>query len=208
VTIAPALIDADLAAVLGAVHIFVALLTDDGVIVWANRTALELTGSPDGLIGSNLLDGPWWSPVAVRFLAEALARVAAGEAVRAELDLHRGPGGRSPRLDLSLRALPREPRRPAWILVKGIDITEAAQRDGEAATYRAVVDTHTDIISRLAPDRSLRFVNDAYCRFFGRSRATLLGHSWQPVGRRVTRTALAPRAPPGKPARSRPGLVG
>ena len=170
----------DLAAVLNALQLFVALLDSDGVIVWTNRAAVELTGSPGGLTGTRLVDGPWWSPVAAQQLADALARAAAGEAVRAQTDLH-GPGGRSLRLDLSLRGLPREPGRPAWTLVKGIDITDVSQRDREAATYRAVVDTHTDIISRLAPDGTLRFVNDAYCRFFGRSRAALLGRSWQPV---------------------------
>ncbi len=175
-TTVPALIDvADLAAILDAVHLFVAVLTPDGVIVWANRMARALTGPP----GSTLLDGPW-SPAAALALADAVARAVAGEAVRAQLDLH-APDGRSHRLDLSLCALPREPGRPTWILVKGIDITEAAERDREGATYRAVVDTHTDIISRLAPDGTLRFVNDAYCRFFGRSRAALVGSHWQPV---------------------------
>lgn len=180
-TIAPPLLDAtDLAAVLDAVHLFVLVLTNDGVIVWANRTAQALTGSPRELVGSKLLDGPWWSPVAARFLGDAVARVVVGEVVHGQIDLH-APGGRSPRLDLSLRALHRAPGRPPWILMRGVDVTEAAQRDRDAATYRAVVDTQSDIISRLAPDGTLRFVNDAYCRFFGRSRAALIGSPWQPV---------------------------
>ena len=180
-TAAPALFDGeDVAAVLDAMPSFIAVLTHDGVIVWVNRTAVALAGSPGDLVGSQLRDGPWWSPGGGRFVADAVARASAGEAVRTQLDLH-VPGGRSPRLDLSLRALTRGPGRPSWILVNGIDITEATLREREAATYRAVVDTHTDIVSRLAPDGTMRFVNDAYCRFFGRSRAALLGRSWQPV---------------------------
>ncbi len=180
-TISPAPIGAeDLATVLDTVQVFVAVLATDGVVVWANRMALALTGSSDALVGSKLVDAPWSSPGAAQVLAEALARVAAGEAVRAELDLHEPANGWH-RLDLSLRELPREAGRPAWILVKGIDITEASRRDREAATYRAVVDTDTHIISRLTPDGTLRFVNDAYCRFFGRSRAALIGQAWRPV---------------------------
>ena len=51
---------------------------------------------------------------------------------------------------------------------------EAAVRASEAR-YRAVVDTQTEFIARIAPDGRLNFVNDAYCRYFGRSREKLLG---------------------------------
>ena len=51
---------------------------------------------------------------------------------------------------------------------------EAAIRASEAR-YRAVVDTQTEFIARIAPDGRLSFVNDAYCRYYGQSRETLLG---------------------------------
>ena len=43
---------------------------------------------------------------------------------------------------------------------------EAAIRASEAR-YRAVVDTQTEFIARIAPDGRLSFVNDAYCRYYG-----------------------------------------
>ena len=41
--------------------------------------------------------------------------------------------------------------------------------------YRNVVETQTELICRNLPDTTLTFVNDAYCRYFGRSREQLIG---------------------------------
>jgi len=51
---------------------------------------------------------------------------------------------------------------------------EEALRASEAR-YRAVVESQTDLICRYLPDTTLTFVNEAYCRYFGRTRAELLG---------------------------------
>jgi PAS domain S-box-containing protein len=41
--------------------------------------------------------------------------------------------------------------------------------------YRDVVETQTDLICRYSPDSTLTFVNDAYCRYFEKSRDELVG---------------------------------
>jgi PAS domain S-box-containing protein len=51
---------------------------------------------------------------------------------------------------------------------------EAALRESEER-YRNVVETQTELICRYLPDSTLTFVNDAYCRYFGRSRDELVG---------------------------------
>lgn len=51
---------------------------------------------------------------------------------------------------------------------------ELALRESEER-YRNVVESQTDLICRYLPDTTLTFVNDAYCRYFGRSREQLLG---------------------------------
>jgi len=52
--------------------------------------------------------------------------------------------------------------------------TEEALRRSEAR-YREVVETQADLICRFLPDTTLTFVNEAYCRFFGRKRDALIG---------------------------------
>lgn len=58
---------------------------------------------------------------------------------------------------------------------------EAALRESEEKLrrsrerFRAVVDTQLELICRFLPDGTLTFVNDAYCRYFQRSRTALVG---------------------------------
>ena len=41
--------------------------------------------------------------------------------------------------------------------------------------YRAIVEDQTELICRLLPDKTLTFVNEACCRYFGKKQAELLG---------------------------------
>jgi PAS domain S-box-containing protein len=41
--------------------------------------------------------------------------------------------------------------------------------------YRELVESQTDLVCRFLPDTTLTFVNEAYCRFFGRCRHDLVG---------------------------------
>lgn len=49
------------------------------------------------------------------------------------------------------------------------------------ARYRSVLEDQTEIISRLLPDGTFLFVNEVYCRLFGKSANELIGQRWQPV---------------------------
>ena len=44
--------------------------------------------------------------------------------------------------------------------------------------YRSLVQSPTELVCRFLPDSTLTFVNDAYCRYFGRSRSDLIGSSY------------------------------
>lgn len=57
---------------------------------------------------------------------------------------------------------------------------ECALRASEEG-YRTVVEDQTEVISRFAGDGSFLFVNEVYCRFFGKSEDELLGRHWHPV---------------------------
>ncbi|MFO1424594.1 MAG: response regulator [Candidatus Competibacteraceae bacterium] len=49
------------------------------------------------------------------------------------------------------------------------------------ARYRAIVEDQTELICRYAPDGAITFVNEAYCRYFGKRREELLGQSFIPL---------------------------
>ena len=56
-------------------------------------------------------------------------------------------------------------RARRWRVTRGLAVSEER--------YRNVVQTQTELICRYLPDTTLTFVNDAYCRYFGKSRAEL-----------------------------------
>lgn len=47
--------------------------------------------------------------------------------------------------------------------------------------YRAVVEDQTEVITRFRKDGTLTFVNEVYCRLFGRSPDEIIGTRWHPV---------------------------
>ncbi len=59
-------------------------------------------------------------------------------------------------------------------------LAEEALKDSESR-FRAIVRDQTEIISRFNPDGRFTFVNDVYCRFFGKRLDELIGNIWQPL---------------------------
>jgi PAS domain S-box-containing protein len=51
-------------------------------------------------------------------------------------------------------------------------------KDGQ---YAALAEDQRELICRFLPDGRLLFVNDAYCRYFSKTREELLGHSFAPL---------------------------
>jgi PAS domain S-box-containing protein len=70
-------------------------------------------------------------------------------------------------VEAALIALLLFERRQRWSATR--HLTESKER------YRDVVETQTELICRFLPDTTLTFVNDAYCRYFGKSRDELIG---------------------------------
>ena len=69
--------------------------------------------------------------------------------------------------------------KPVHFLTYIRDITdrrlaEGALRESEDR-YRSMIESQTELICRFLPDTTLTYVNDAYCRYFGKSRDELIG---------------------------------
>ena len=87
------------------------------------------------------------------------------------------------------------------------DITEGRAHEEELraseARYRAMVEDQTEILCRHRPtEGTYTYVNEVFCRFFGRTREELLGRPWHPEAvaedREAVRAAIArisPREP-------------
>ncbi|WP_206756845.1 PAS domain S-box protein, partial [Planktothrix sp. FACHB-1355] len=74
---------------------------------------------------------------------------------------------------------------PLYFIAQIKDITdrkiaEAALRQSEER-YRGILEDQTELISRFQPDGTLSYINEAYCRFFGKKREELIGKSYAPV---------------------------
>lgn len=85
-------------------------------------------------------------------------------------------------VDVRIKPLDIEGKRHITAIVR--DITED-RRQEEAlllseARYRAVVEAQTEFICRWKPDGTITFVNEAYCRYFGRKENELIGEKFVP----------------------------
>lgn len=47
--------------------------------------------------------------------------------------------------------------------------------------YRKVLEDQTELIGRYRPDGTMIFVNEVYCRFFGKTESELIGRTWHPA---------------------------
>ena len=156
-----------------------AVLAVDGVLLRVNGEV-----GPDAPLGAAAIGRPLWQAEgwASPAVEAAVRRAAAGQVGCCELELRVGDARRW----LALRVAPLRVRDGAveLLLAEGHDISEWRPGEGaapEAARYRAVVDSQTELVSRFRPDGTLLFANDAYCAFVGRPRVELLGRGWQLV---------------------------
>ncbi len=72
-------------------------------------------------------------------------------------------------------------------IIKSLEVEVAERgRSAEALAkseerYRTVVEDQTELICRFLPRGELTFVNEAYCRYFDKTREELLGHRFMPL---------------------------
>ena len=57
------------------------------------------------------------------------------------------------------------------------DSVAAALRQSEER-YRSMVEEQAELVSRSAPDGTFLFVNEGYCRFFGKDKEEIIGSNW------------------------------
>ncbi|WAI00470.1 hybrid sensor histidine kinase/response regulator [Methanogenium organophilum] len=70
------------------------------------------------------------------------------------------------------------------VTIHATDITQRKQMEDEIRTsetlYRTVVEDQTEFVCRFLPDGTHVFINDAYCRYFGKTRQKLMRAKFRP----------------------------
>ena len=110
---------------------FMGLLTIDGRLIEANRTALQFSGVQESdVIGKPFWETPWWthSTELQETLRAAVEKAAAGEVVRLE-PTHPSPDGSLHCMDFSLKPLMDEDGGVAFLIAEARDINERRQAE-------------------------------------------------------------------------------
>lgn len=115
---------------------FIGLLTLDGILIEANRAALQLANVDEAdVLGKFFWDTPWWthSPQLQEKLKEAIKRSSEGEFVRFEAT-HPDKDGNLHNVDFSLKPVRDENGKVIFLLPEGHDITEIKKAEEELRT--------------------------------------------------------------------------
>jgi PAS domain S-box-containing protein len=123
---------------------FIGLLDPRGMVLDANRSALEFVGlGREDVVGRPFWEAPWWSHsvASVDRIRSAIAAAASGEMVRFETE-HTSHDGRTITVDFTLKPVKDESGRVIMLLPEGHDITERrraeeAQREAREAAEAA-----------------------------------------------------------------------
>jgi PAS domain S-box-containing protein len=113
-------------AVFDQAYQFLGLLTLDGRVLQANRTALDFCGcSEEEIIGQHFWETPWWnhSSELQTKLQQAIQRAAQGEMVAFEA-IHPNSEGQRQYFDFSLKPVKDENNQVVLLIPEGRDITE------------------------------------------------------------------------------------
>lgn len=117
---------------------FIGLMTLEGKLIEANRTAMQFAGIKESdCLGKFFWNTPWWthSKELQNKLKEAVAKVAIGDTVKFEAT-HLDAQKNIHYIDFSLKPVKDEQGKVIFLLPEGRDITESKKNEQELAVYR------------------------------------------------------------------------
>jgi PAS domain S-box-containing protein len=162
---------------------FIAIvMVKDRHIVWANAAMHRIFGyEPNELVGQPTRNFFLDQESYEAFSREAYSAIAKGETYTGTIAQKRKDGTTgfyefniscsSTDFDMAVSAI--VDRTTSYVGVQQLEASELR--------YRSVVEDQTETIARFLPDGTFVFVNDVFCRLFGKSPDELIGHRWHPV---------------------------
>ena len=116
---------------------FIGLMTPGGILIEANRTALEFSGIElSDVLNKPFWQTPWWSHSSElqEKLQQAIKKVAHGEFFRFEVT-HMAKDGTLHNVDFSLKPVKDENGKVVFIIPEGRDITERKKAEKRGEEY-------------------------------------------------------------------------
>jgi len=125
---------AEMRAIIENTFEFIGLLSPEGLLLDANRTAMAFIGYDDvgPFVGMPFADTPWWehSPVERALLLDAIQRAGRGEFVRFETT-HVDAEGRMAYVDFSMKPVRDTSGAILYLVPEGRDITQRKRAEAE-----------------------------------------------------------------------------
>jgi PAS domain S-box-containing protein len=163
---------------------FVGLLDTKGIVLEANRTALEAIGvTQNDVVGQAFWETPWWthSPDLQVQLQQAVIQAATGELVRFEAK-HFLADGSFITVDFSLSPIFDETGKVVMLIPEGRDISDRKRMETELqvseARYRALLTAAPVGIFQTDAAGSSLFLNQQCLELLGVNLAEALGQGW------------------------------
>jgi len=158
--------------ILDSLFILAGLMTPDGTLIEANKTALEVAGlKPEDVLGKPFEETYWWSysePVKQQ-LREAIRRAAKGEMARYDVVVRVGED-RFITIDFCLQPLFDEAGGVTYLVPSGVDITERKQTEQDlqqAFEYaESIIETTREPLLVLDPDLRIISANRSFYQTF------------------------------------------
>ncbi len=141
-------------AIFNSMFQFIGLMTPAGILIEANRTALEFAGiTAADVVGKPFWDAFWWAEDDGRVarLRKGIEQAAAGEFVRYDVKL-RGRNGTSAFIDFSIKPIRDDAGNIVLLVPEGRDITaqRKAEMEREKAQTQLLHSQKMEAIGRLA----------------------------------------------------------
>ncbi|MEN6321756.1 MAG: PAS domain S-box protein [Syntrophaceae bacterium] len=155
---------------------FVGLLTIDGTIIKANRTALSFIGVDESdVIGKPFYETPWWthSPELQEKLRAAIKEAAEGKVVRFEAT-HRAVDGSIHDIDFSLKPVVDEEGNIVLLMPEGRDITELKRAEAERVLLTTAIEQAAEGVIISDTNWIIEYINPAFERISGYDRNEII----------------------------------
>jgi PAS domain S-box-containing protein len=159
---------------------FMGLTTTDGILIEANRPALDaIAVERSQVIGQLFWETPWWthSPQLQTLLKDATLRAANGELVRFEAE-HYLADQTSVFVDFSLKPVFDGAGNVVMLIPEGRDISDRKQAEMALQEMSIALSNAVEGISRLDPQGNYISVNEAYASMVGYTTAEMIGMDW------------------------------